>query len=109
MPLLAPARPRAALAAAAGALALGLVACGGGGDTNADPAAAVPAGAPLYVQATVRPAGELGDDTEAALKKILRTDDPGAKIEQALASGSGDSKLSFKDDVEPWLGDRAGL
>jgi Protein of unknown function (DUF3352) len=81
---------------------------GGGGDD--DPAAIVPATAPLYAEATVRPEGKLRDDAEAALSKILKTDDPGAKITSALQDASkqqGD--LSFKDDIEPWLGDRIGV
>jgi uncharacterized protein DUF3352 len=81
---------------------------GGGGDD--DPAAIVPATAPLYAEATVRPAGKLRDDAEAALSKILKTNDPGAKITSALQGASrqqGD--LSFKDDIEPWLGDRIGV
>jgi hypothetical protein len=80
---------------------------GSGGDD--DPAALVPANAPLYAEATVRPEGKLRADAEAALRKILRTGDPGATIAKALESASkGKQGVSFKDDVEPWLGDRVG-
>ncbi|MEZ5120849.1 MAG: DUF3352 domain-containing protein [Solirubrobacterales bacterium] len=99
---------RATLAACAGVVAVGLAACGGGGSSgDANPAAAVPATAPLYIQATLRPDGELKTNTENVLKKILKTDDPGAKIVQGLESGEGD--VSFKDDIDPWLGDSAGI
>jgi uncharacterized protein DUF3352 len=42
----------------------------GGGD---DPAALVPASAPLYAEATLQPGGELRDQAEAALGKVLRS------------------------------------
>jgi len=100
---------RATLAACAGAVAVGLAACGGGGGSgDANPAEAVPSSAPLYIQATLRPDGELKTNTENALKKILKTDDPGAKIVQGLESDPN-NKVSFKDDVDPWLGDQAGI
>jgi Protein of unknown function (DUF3352) len=92
--------------------ALLVAGCGsssGGGGSADDPAALIPAGAPLYAEATVDPQGQVRTDAEAALRKILRTDDPGAAITKALENASrkgGD--LSFKDDVEPWLGDKVG-
>jgi hypothetical protein len=99
---------RAALAACAGALAVGLAACGGGAK-DADPAAAVPATAPLYAEVVLRPDGELKDGADSALKKVLRTDDPAAAIQQALRSGAGHgARLDYAKDVEPWLGRRAG-
>ena len=55
---------------------------GSGGDD--DPAALIPAGAPVYVEGVVRPDGKVRSDLEGALKKILRTDDPGAKIQQLI-------------------------
>src|SRR5919197_2762030 len=81
---------------------------GAGGDD--DPAAVVPASAPLYAEATVRPEGKLRDDAEAALRKILKTNDPGAKITSALQDASKkEGDLSFKDDIDPWLGNRIGV
>jgi hypothetical protein len=85
----------------------GTSASGGGGDH--DPAALVPAGAPLYAEATVRPGGQVGADLQAALKKILRTDDPAATIQKAIDDSAKGQGLTFKDDIEPWLGDRIGV
>jgi len=62
-----------ALAALAGC---GSSSSSSGGSTGADPAKLVPAQAPIYIGATVRPDGQLGDDATAALKKLLQTDDP---------------------------------
>ena len=57
----------------------------------------------------MRPDGKVRSDLEGALKKILRTDDPGAKIQQLLDDSGKGEDVTFKDDVEPWLGDRVGV
>jgi hypothetical protein len=80
---------------------------GSGGDD--DPAALVPAGAPVYVEGVVRPEGKVRTDREGALQKILRTDDPNAKIQQRIQSADKGETVPFPDDVEPWLGDRVGV
>ena len=80
---------------------------GSGGDD--DPAALIPAGAPLYVEGVVRPDGQVRSDLEGALKKILRTDDPGAKIQQLIDESGKSDDITFKDDVEPWVGNRVGF
>jgi hypothetical protein len=80
---------------------------GSGGDN--DPAALVPANAPVYAEATLRPSGKVGADLDAALQKILRTQDPGAKIEKALNDSGKTDGVTYKDDIEPWLGERAGI
>ena len=73
---------------------------GSGGDD--DPAALVPASAPVYVEAVLHPDGKVRTDVEGALKKILRTDDPNAKILDLLEKAGDDKDLTFKDDVAPW-------
>ncbi len=96
------------------ALAVGLIACGGGGDSTdvadlgPDPATMAPADSPVYVDAVVRPSGSMGDDLESALSKLLATDDPGAKITAAFDEGVSNDGYSYGEDVEPWLGARAG-
>jgi hypothetical protein len=80
---------------------------GSGGDD--DPAALIPASAPLYLEGVVRPDGKVGSDLEGALKKILRTDDPGAKIRRLVDDSGKQDGITFKDDVEPWVGDRVGF
>jgi hypothetical protein len=80
---------------------------GSGGDD--DPAALIPASAPVYVEAVLHPEGKVRSDAEGALKKILRTDDPNAKILDLLEKAGAKKDLTFKDDVAPWLGDRIGV
>jgi hypothetical protein len=100
---------RAAALAATGALALGVAACGGDDESSgADPASAAPASAPIYFEAVVRPEGDLKSNAEAALGKILDTDDVGAEIEKLLDDGHADSGLTYGEDIEPWLGERLG-
>jgi len=101
-----------ALTLTCAAMALTAAACGqsaSGGD--ADPASLVPAGAPVYAQASVRPAGDRRDDALAAAGKLLRTDDPAGRlrelVDEALAKdGSG---LTWEKDFAPWLGEEAGI
>jgi hypothetical protein len=92
-----------------GAVAAGCGSSSGSGGSD-DPAALIPASAPVYVEGVVRPEGKVGSDLQGALKKILRTDDPGAKVRK-LIDDSADKRegISFKDDVDPWLGDRFGV
>jgi hypothetical protein len=96
------------LLALCGAFAAG---CGsssgsGGGD---DPAALIPAGAPVYFEGVLRPDGRVRSDLEGALKKILHTQDPQAKITKLLEDSGRGGNITFKDDVDPWLGDRFGV
>jgi hypothetical protein len=91
-----------------------LAGCGGdSGGSTADlgPAAAVPANAPLYLDATVKPTGQAQTDAKAALTKVLDTQDPGGKIvslieKQSKADGH---PIDFDQDVKPWLGEKAGV
>jgi Protein of unknown function (DUF3352) len=102
-------------AAALGAVATALAIPGCGGDdtdtdAGADPAQVVPADAPLYAEAIVRPEGEQREEVEAALGQLLDTDDPGGEILDALEDeiAQQGSDVSYTDDIEPWLGERAG-
>jgi Protein of unknown function (DUF3352) len=99
----------ALLCALISAIAVGCGSSDSGSGGADDPAALVPATAPVYAEATLRPDGKVGADLDAALKKILRTDDPGAKIQKALNESGKTNDVTYKDDVEPWLGDRAGI
>ena len=79
--------PRRLAVLAAAALAIPIAGCGSSDSSssgNTDPAKAIPASAPFYLEATVRPTGQQRTDLEAALRKILRTDDPGAKITELI-------------------------
>ena len=103
-------RAIAALALAVTALSLG--ACGGDGGSApsaSDPATAVPANAPLFVQAAVRPRGDLEAALHSSLGKLLGTGDPGAKIVAGFDRTNRESHLTYERDLRPWLGERAAI
>lgn len=86
--------------------------CGSSGSTppaalGPDPAAAAPADAPVYFQATVRPTGDMKAGLLAAARKVSRMQDPGAALRRALDSDRSGGVV-FSRDVEPWLGRRLG-
>lgn len=94
-------------------LALTAAACGGqaGSGGDADPASLVPARASVYLQTAVQPQGERRDDALAALKKIMRTDDPGAELRRRIdaeLAKDGDG-ITWERDLGPWLGEDAGV
>jgi hypothetical protein len=103
--------PRRLAVLAAAALAIPIAGCGSSDSSSgsdADPAKAIPASAPFYLEATVQPTGKQKADLEAALGKILRTDDPAGKITQLIDKSSTNGK-TFEKDVKPWLGDKAAV
>jgi hypothetical protein len=104
---------RPALAAALTALlaagALAGAGCGSGASgTSIDPAKAVPASAPLYASAVVRPTGALQKSARAAGRALTHQADPYLRLLDALQT-PGAPTLDFDRDVAPWLGPRAGV
>ncbi len=98
------------------AAALVVAACGSSSgsasaDLGPDPATMVPADTPFYMDAVIRPEGQLGDDLDSALSKLLVTEDVGGKIEEAIdgALASEGDDLTYEADIAPWLGSRAGI
>lgn len=92
-----------ALVAGCGGSSAGSV--GGGG---ADPAQAVPAGVPVYVEGAVRPEGDQGDAARALLAKFLPagTTIPGL-IDKSIKDAG--EKATYEADIKPWLGRRVGI
>jgi hypothetical protein len=76
--------------------------------TAADPAGAVPASAPLYAGATVRPSGSEQAAALAAGRALTHQADPYLRLLAALQT-PGSPQLDFKRDVSPWLGPHAGV
>lgn len=93
-----------------------LAACGGDDSdqgttfSGPDPITMAPADVPFYAQLVVRPEGQLGDDLKSALGKITGEEDPAQKIiDQLNESLAESSDMTYEDDIEPWLGSRAGV
>lgn len=94
--------------------ALFVAGCGSsddGGSGGTDPASVAPATAPVFIEATIRPEGETKTNIEALAQKIAGIDDLGELIVEELESSAADDgeDLDFEKEVEPWLGDEAGI
>jgi hypothetical protein len=101
--------PIVALASLLAAVAVTTAGCGSGASgSSIDPARAVPASAPLYAGASVRPTGELQEAARAAGRGLTHQADPYLRLLSALQT-PGSSAIDFKRDIEPWLGPRAGV
>jgi hypothetical protein len=106
-------RPRGSLLASAALLAacaLATAGCGSSGSTGAsiDPAKAVPASAPLYASAVVRPDGSLQIAARKAGRALTHQADPYLRLLAALQT-PGSPTLDFQRDLAPWLGSNAGV
>jgi hypothetical protein len=78
-------------------------------DIGDGPATLVPADAPIYGEAVVKPEGDLEENVSSALSKLLGVDDPGAMITDAIDSElSGEEAGVTWDEVDAWLGSRVG-
>jgi hypothetical protein len=97
-------------ALAAAAITGVLAGCGSAhtSGTAADPAGAIPASAPLYAGATVRPSGAEETAALTAGRALTHQADPYLRLLEALQT-PGSPQLSFKRDVAPWLGAHAGI
>jgi hypothetical protein len=95
-------------------VALFVVGCGGGdgdGEGSGDPAAVAPAGAPVFIDFTVRPEGATKQNIDALAQKIAGIDNVGDLIITEFeneADESGD-EFDYEQEVEPWLGEKGGL
>lgn len=98
----------ACAACAAATLALGACGSSGGGGTATDPATAVPASAPLFVGADVRPGGAEKSGALAAGSQLTHQADPYKRL-LAVLQTPGSPPLRFGSDVAPWLGPHAGV
>ncbi len=108
--LLRPRTGRPALLAALIATAA-IAGCGGSSQsdgTAADPAGLAPAGAPLYLGATVRPSGSQATAALDAGKTLTHQADPYLRLLAALRT-PGSPALDYKSEVAPWLGPHAGF
>jgi hypothetical protein len=101
--------PFVALASLLAAVSLAATGCGSGASgSSIDPARAVPASAPLYAGALVRPTGKLQSSASAAGRNLTHQSDPYLRLLEALQT-PGSGALDFKRDIAPWLGPRAGV
>jgi hypothetical protein len=93
------------------AAAIAFAGCGGGGGASADPATLVPAKAPVYIEATITPQGDLRSNIESLARNVGGVDNLGALVleEAEKAAANSEGSFEYAKDVEPWLGEKGGL
>jgi hypothetical protein len=86
--------------------------CGDSGDSSGDdPASVAPADTPVFVEAKIRPTGELRTNLEEIASRVAGVDDLGGTIVEQLEAAASDSDepVDFEKDIQPWLGETAGI
>jgi hypothetical protein len=93
------------------AIALPVAGCGGDGQAASAASELAPAGAAFYGEFTIKPEGDQKRAVETILSKFPGGGQAGDKLEELIEKSlrESDSGISFKDDIEPWLGDEAGF
>jgi hypothetical protein len=87
-----------------------LAGCGGDSSSSTDPASVAPPEAPVFIEAKIQPTGELKTNLEAIAGR-LGVDDLGGTVVSYLEQSalSSDEPLDFEKEVQPWLGESAGI
>jgi hypothetical protein len=90
---------------------LAVAGCGGGGGGGGEPAGVVPKTAPVYLQANLSPDGETSEALNEVAQTTFGIDNVGEFVAEELENAAigDDEKLNFEEEVEPWLGEKAGL
>jgi hypothetical protein len=88
--------------------ALPVAGCGSDDEAASGATELVPAGAALYGEATLKPKGDQKQAVDSILAKF-----PGGQggLKELIEKGlrESDAGITFRDDIEPWLGDEAAF
>ena len=97
--------------AALSAAAVVAVGCGDEDQAASGGAELAPAGAVMYAEATLKPEGDQKKALDAILAKFPGGGEAGDKLKELIEKGlrDSDAPITFKDDIEPWLGDSAAF
>jgi hypothetical protein len=90
-------------------IALPVAGCGGDDQAASSATELVPEGAVLYGEATLKPEGEQKQAVDSILAKFPGGGQAGDKLKEAIENGLREAggQITFRDDIEPWLGDEA--
>lgn len=104
-------KTRLSLLALAAVAAIVVAGCGSSDSSSSDPASFASPGSLVYVEGTLQPSGSLKSNTDAVAQTIAGVDNLGEFIVEELESSArGDGEpFDFEKEVEPWLGERAGV
>src|SRR4051812_7973011 len=91
--------------------ALVAVGCGKKDQAASGASELVPAGSVIYGEATLKPEGDQKEAIDAILAKFPGGGQAGDKLKDLIEKGlrESDAPVSFKEDIEPWLGDEAAF
>lgn len=92
----------------------GLLLAGCGGEDSVETSDSIlaeyaPASPPLFIEGTVRPEGDLKSDIEELLGRFPQGDQVGGLLLESLNESLAEDNLTYEEDIEPWLGNRAAL
>ena len=87
------------------------VGCGNEDEAASGASELIPAGAAMYGEVTLKPEGEQKEAIDAILAKFPGGGEAGDKLKDLIEKGlrESDAPVSFKKDIEPWLGDEAAF
>jgi hypothetical protein len=106
-------RPRRRTALLAAAAALAFAGCGdsgsGKGNAGGDPASIAPKTSVAFVEGKIRPDGAQKTAILDVVRKLGNVQDPAKLIQDTLTKQLAKNKVDYKKDIEPVLGDRAGV
>lgn len=95
------------------AAALVVAGCGGGSSSGGggEPASLAPADSLVYLEANLQPEGKASEEIDELTSKVFGIDDLGEFVAGELEKLAAEDheKLDFSEEVEPWLGEKAGL
>jgi predicted small secreted protein len=108
----APLKLTALVLAAVVAAAIAVAGCGGSSSGGGgDPASLAPEKAPVYLEVNFAPESKTSEEFNELTQNVLGIDNVGEFITEELeqaALGEGE-KFNFEEEVEPWLGEKAGM
>jgi hypothetical protein len=92
-------------------IALAAAGCGSNEQTASGATELVPAGALMYGEASLKPEGDQKQAVESILAKFPGGGQASDRLKDLIEKGlrDADAPVSFKKDIEPWLGDQAAF
>jgi Protein of unknown function (DUF3352) len=103
-------KTRLVLLVPAAVAAIAIAGCGGGGSSS-DPAGLAAPGSLVFVEGKVKPSGSLASNVDSIASKVAGIDNLGEYVVEKLESKSESEgePFDFEKEVEPWLGEEAGV
>jgi hypothetical protein len=100
-----------ALLALVATAAVAIAGCGGGGDSSSDAAGFAAPDSLVFVEAELRPTGELKADVDEIASTVADVEGLGELIVSELESSASEDgePVDFAKEVEPWLGEKGSV